>query len=283
MMFVDKILEWARNNGISSLYGSPEQINAMIQDTDFAASDGGTVLFCHLITDSETMDGRDTATVAVYFCRLCDFDFNGENLLPVQEELKDTGKQLLLNIERGNEMEYDGVRWQYGYDDYAENVAWVCLRVTLTASSADCTKAENVEDMVSPYFPAYYDSEDGKKAPLILDKQAGDYVIYYFVFRNYINPGFFNDVRLVYDDGVERNPVQTRNTFSGMITDEMIADETNPEEKRWLLFWKNYMPKPYLEPSYLWGARLLYDRNIGIPVKLIVNIDGVDISYRINR
>lgn len=142
MMFVDKILEWARNNGISAIYGSPEQVNAMMQETDFAASDGGTVLYCHLITDSETMDGRDTATVAVYFCRLCDFDFDGEGLLPLQEELKDTGKQLLLHIERGNEMAYDGVRWQYGYDDYAENVAWVCLRVTLTALAADCNPRE---------------------------------------------------------------------------------------------------------------------------------------------
>ena len=138
MMFVDKILTWARSNGILALYGSPEQVNAMMQATDFSASDGGTVLFCHLITDSETTDGRDTATVAVYFCRLCDFDFNGEGLLPVQDELKDTGKRLLLHIAQGNEMAYDGVRWQYGYDDYAENVAWVCLRVTLIALASDC-------------------------------------------------------------------------------------------------------------------------------------------------
>jgi hypothetical protein len=142
MMFIDRILAWARNNGISAIYGSPEQINAMMQDTDFSASEGGTVVFCHLITDSETTDGRDAATVAVYFCRLCDFDFDGEQLLPVQEELKDTGKQFLLHIERGNEMSYDGVRWQYGYDDYAENVAWVCMRVTLTALAADCNARE---------------------------------------------------------------------------------------------------------------------------------------------
>lgn len=142
MIFIDQILTWARNNGFYALYGSPEQVNGMITDTPFSSSQDGTVVFCHLITDSETIDGRDTATVAVYFCRLCDFDFDGENLLPVQEELKDTGKQLLLHIERGNMMAYDGVRWQYGYDDYAENVAWVCLRVTLTALSADCNPRE---------------------------------------------------------------------------------------------------------------------------------------------
>ena len=138
MIFIDKILQWGRDNGFSALYGTPEQVNEMMTSTDFGASQDGTVMYCHLITDSETESGRDSATVAVYLCRLCDFDFNGEDLLPVQEELKDTGKQLLHDIAIGNVMTYDGVRWQYGYDDYADNVAWVCLRVTLTALSADC-------------------------------------------------------------------------------------------------------------------------------------------------
>ena len=143
MIFVDKILEWARNNGYSALYGSPEQINEMMTSTDFGASRDGVVVFSHLITDSETTDSRDAATVAVYFCRLCDFDFDGENLLPQQEALKNIGKQMLRSIARGNVMTYEGVRWQYGYDDYAENVAWVCLRVTLEALTADCY---NIED-----------------------------------------------------------------------------------------------------------------------------------------
>lgn len=142
MMFVDKILTWARSNGISALYGTPEQINEMMTSTDFGTSRDGVVVFSHLITDSETIDGRDAATVAVYFCRLCDFDFNGENLLPQQEELKAIGKRMLHDIALGNVMAYDGVRWQYGYDDYAENVAWVCLRVTLTALAADCNARE---------------------------------------------------------------------------------------------------------------------------------------------
>jgi hypothetical protein len=142
MIFVDEIIKWARDNGFSALYGTPEQVNELMTSTDFGASQDGTVVYCHLITDSETDSGRDSATVAVYFCRLCDFDFNGEGLLPVQEELKNTGKRLLLHIERGNAMTYDGVRWQYGYDDYAENVAWVCMRVTLTALAADCNARE---------------------------------------------------------------------------------------------------------------------------------------------
>lgn len=137
-MFVDYILKWARERGYTAVYGSAEQVNEMLTDVPFADSKDGTVVVMHIVTDSATVDGRDRAVVAVYFASLCPFDFDGEALLPEQERLKSIGKELLNFIRTGNEMTYSDPRWQYGYDDYAENVAWVCLRVTLTASAADC-------------------------------------------------------------------------------------------------------------------------------------------------
>lgn len=142
MMFADEILRWARSNGFKAAYGTPEQVNEMFNDTPFASSKDGTVVFMHLVTDSTTIDGRDRAVVAVYFASLCDFDFNGEQLLPEQERLKSIGKELLNSIRTGNVMTYADPRWQYGYDDYAENVYWLCLRITLTASAADCVPLE---------------------------------------------------------------------------------------------------------------------------------------------
>lgn len=138
MMIVDKILYWARVRGYTAVYGSAEQVNEMLTDVDFAASKDATAVIMHLVTDSATVDGKDSAVVAVYFAGLCDFDFGGESLLPEQERLKEIGKELLNDIRTGNEMTYSDPRWQYGYDDYAENVCWACLRVTLTASAADC-------------------------------------------------------------------------------------------------------------------------------------------------
>ena len=138
MMIVDKILDWARGRGYTAVYGSAEQVNEMLNNTPFSASNDATAVIMHLVTDSATVDGKDTSVVAVYFASLCDFDFDGESLLPEQERLKGIGKELLNDIRTGNEMTYNDPRWQYGYDDYAENVCWVCLRVTLTASAADC-------------------------------------------------------------------------------------------------------------------------------------------------
>lgn len=174
MMTVDKILEWARGRGYTAVYGSAWQINEMLTDVDFAASKDATAVIMHLVTDSATVDGKDTAVVAVYFASLCDFDFDGEQLLPEQERLKGIGKELLNDIRTGNEMTYNDPRWQYGYDDYAENVCWVCLRVTLTASAADCVPL-SPEPPTPPPGPEY-------------DIFCPQYVSRYANYRAYPNP-----------------------------------------------------------------------------------------------
>lgn len=154
MMIVDDILNWARGRGYTAVYGSAEQVNEMLNNTPFADSKDGTAVIMHLVTDSATVDGHDRAVMAVYFASLCDFDFDGESLLPEQERLKGIGKELLNDIRTGNVMTYSDPRWQYGYDDYAENVAWVCLRVTLTASAADCVPL-SPEPPTPPTPPTY--------------------------------------------------------------------------------------------------------------------------------
>ena len=152
-MFVNYILQWARDKGYAAVYGSPEQVNEMLTLVPFASSQDGTAVIMHLVTDSETVDGHDRAVVAVYFDSLCPFDFDGESLLSEQERLKNIGKDLLNDIRTGNTIAYEYPRWQYGYDDYAENVCWVCLRVTLTALAADCVPIPMPEPPVLEMIP----------------------------------------------------------------------------------------------------------------------------------
>lgn len=154
-MFVDYILQWARDKGYAAVYGSPEQVNEMLTNVPFASSQDGTAVIMHLVADSETYNGHDRAIVAVYFASLCPFDFDGESLLPEQERLKNIGKNLLNDIRTGNALAYEYPRWQYGYDDYAENVCWVCLRFTITASAADCVPLPTPPTPPTPTTPAY--------------------------------------------------------------------------------------------------------------------------------
>ena len=173
-MFVDYILQWARNNGYKAVYGSPEQVNEMLTNVPFADSNDGTAVIMHLVADSETYNGHDRAILAVYFASLCHFDFNGESLLPEQERLKNIGKDLLNDIRTGNVLAYEYPRWQYGYDDYAENICWVCLRVTLTALAADCVpmpmpEPPTLEMTPLPDFSAEVLSFNGYSNPIERD------------------------------------------------------------------------------------------------------------------
>lgn len=139
MKIIQGILELLRSKGFETRYGTANQINDFFTDVDFSQSFESTGAYMHLITSMETVDGRDRAEVAVYFARLCDFDFDGEKLLPVQDDMKGYGMELLRGIRCGNELKVVGhARWQFGYDDFAENLCWVCMRVTIEDAVAEC-------------------------------------------------------------------------------------------------------------------------------------------------
>lgn len=139
MKIIQRTLELLRVKGFATRYGTAHQLNDFFTDVDFSQSKDNTAAYMHLITAMESYDGKDRAEVAVYFARLCDFDFDGESLLPAQEEMKGYGEELLRSIACGNEMKIIGrARWQFGYDDFAENVCWVCMRVTVEDMAAFC-------------------------------------------------------------------------------------------------------------------------------------------------
>lgn len=139
MKIIQGILELLRSKGFETRYGTAHQLNDFFTDVDFSQSFESTGAYMHLITSMETVNGRDRAEVAVYFARLCDFDFDGEKLLPVQDEMKGYGMELLRGIRCGNELKVVGhARWQFGYDDFAENLCWVCMRVTIEDAVAEC-------------------------------------------------------------------------------------------------------------------------------------------------
>lgn len=140
MMFVPEILKYLRSRGVTSIYGSPNQVNRAMQEVKFANSTNKTIAFVYLIDELQQVNGYEQANIGVYFARLCPFDFNGEDLLAAQEEMKGYGYALLYHLDSGNEITYDStyVRWQFGYSDYAENVAWACMRATLYARAAEC-------------------------------------------------------------------------------------------------------------------------------------------------
>lgn len=164
MKAISQINQWSSDNGYAFMYGNPAHINRMMHDTDFSSSTDNTAVYCYLITSADTIEAHDRVTVGVFFARLCDFDFNPTSLLSVQEDLMETGKKMLADIANGNIVGYEEpVRWQFGYDDFAENVAWVCARVTFIDLASDCTEREaddiyiHVDGLAMEYGNAVYE------------------------------------------------------------------------------------------------------------------------------
>lgn len=139
MNIIQNLLRLLRDAGFETRYGTAYQINEYLTDVDFSQSRGETVAYMHLITSLSSVNGRERGEFAVYLARLCDFDFNGEELLDVQQELKGYGEELIRSATCGNEVRVIGnARWQFGYDDFAENVCWACLRLTVESTTEEC-------------------------------------------------------------------------------------------------------------------------------------------------
>ena len=152
MIFVDDILSWFRARGYAAQYGSLAQLNEQLTSVDYSASTDGFAAFVRLIGDQRTVDGHDTCDIAVHLSWLCPLDFDGETLLSTQETAKGVLKDWLHSLEQGNAVTVNGdARWQFGYDDFAENVAWVAVRVTLTDAAGDCVPLGGGEGDDYPY------------------------------------------------------------------------------------------------------------------------------------
>lgn len=139
MIFVDDILTYFRGLGHAAEYGTLAKLNEQLTNVDYAASTDGMVAFVRLIGEQRTVDGHDQCDIAVHLSWLCPLDFDGETMLSTQEQAKGTLKAWINHLRGGNTVTVsEDARWQFGYDDFAENVAWVAVRVTLTAAAADC-------------------------------------------------------------------------------------------------------------------------------------------------
>ena len=124
--------------GIEFRYGNPAQINEYLQHVDYSATAGGVAAYCYLLTDTEYTNGKEGGNVAVFFSTLIDFDFDGQQALNTTDICKAKAKEFLQKVAESNLIRYEGARFQYGYDDFAENVAWCAVRAYFEDMVPDC-------------------------------------------------------------------------------------------------------------------------------------------------
>lgn len=135
---IQQIKQIITDLGIAFRYGNTAQINEYLQHVDYSATAGGVAAYCYLLTDTEYTNGKEGGNVAVFFSTLIDFDFDGQQTLNATDICKAKAKEFLQKVAESNLIRYEGARFQYGYDDFAENVAWCAVRAYFEDMVPDC-------------------------------------------------------------------------------------------------------------------------------------------------
>lgn len=152
---IEKIKAIIESMGIPFRYGNPSQINYYLNNVDYAAAPDGVAAYCYLLTDSEYVNGKERATIAVFFSKLIDFDFSGSDADSVTDDCKVKAKEFLHQVEIGNSLTYQDARFQYGYNDFAENVAWCAVRAVFEVSEADCWPWKSLKAIIPSISGGY--------------------------------------------------------------------------------------------------------------------------------
>ena len=153
---IERIKAIIDDMGVPFRYGNPSQINYYLNNVDYSAAPDGVAAFCYLVTDSEYVNGKERATIAVFFSKLIDFDFNGSDAVSVTDTCKEKAKQFIHAVEVGNSLTCSEVRFQYGYNDFAENVAWCAVRAVFEVSESDCWPLPDYRPSEVVLVPDYY-------------------------------------------------------------------------------------------------------------------------------
>ena len=134
--------------GMTFNYGNPSQINYYLHNTDYSQSVDNITAFCYLLTDANYENGKTRATIAVFFSKLMDFDFDASQAIAVQKDCEDKAKEFLNIVAQGNILRYSDARFQYGYNDFAENVGWCAVRAVFEVMTPDCVPWKQMKALI---------------------------------------------------------------------------------------------------------------------------------------
>lgn len=124
--------------GYTFAVGDMRQLNLHINDIDFSASNGGVVVCCNNITE-EYYEDRTNAIVALYLCKMMPFDFDSYDTVAEQMNVRDHAHVILQAFKNDNVVDYSNARITYGFNEFADNVLYCCVRMRVVSLAAEYT------------------------------------------------------------------------------------------------------------------------------------------------
>lgn len=124
--------------GYTFAVGDMRQLNRHINDIDFSSSHEGVVVCCNNINE-EYYEDRTSAIVSLYFCKMMPFDFDSYDTVSEQMKVRDHAHIILQAFKTDNVVDYSNARITYGFDEFADNVLYCCVRMRVESLAAENT------------------------------------------------------------------------------------------------------------------------------------------------
>ncbi|CAB5225808.1 hypothetical protein UFOVP756_8 [uncultured Caudovirales phage] len=136
MSLISKLKNEVEAFGLQFLYDSAGGINRMIDNADY--TEDKCVVYSFLLSQSQFIDGKETAQIGVFFSKLTDFDFDSIENDAIQQACKEIAFEFIKYLAKGNVFTVGAITLNYFYDEFEANLTGVAVNTTFTETVGLC-------------------------------------------------------------------------------------------------------------------------------------------------
>lgn len=136
MSLISKLKQQVEAFGLEFHYDSGAGLNQLLDNADY--SNDKCVTYAFLLSASDFEDGKESATIGLFFSKLTDFDFDSLENDTLQQECKEIAFEFIKSINAGNVFSLGAIKLNYFYDEFAVNVTGVAINTTFSETVGLC-------------------------------------------------------------------------------------------------------------------------------------------------
>lgn len=135
-MIVDKIKTVLQEIGVSQLYGNVYELNVFVGKHDFR--NNGKLAYISRLSDSKIVDGKERATLTIFFLDIANWDADSDEVYDVQRGCYSMCVDFLNSINKGNSLVIYDQRIQYVYEKTDDILCGVAVLVDIEEQVGIC-------------------------------------------------------------------------------------------------------------------------------------------------
>ena len=142
MSLISKLKSEIESFGLAFYYDSKGGLDQLLSYADYSGDK--CVAYAFLLSNTTFTDGKESATIGVFFSKITEFDFETiENDL-IQQSCKEIAFNFLQRLQSGNIFTVGNVTLNYFFDEFSINITGVGISTTFTESVGLCTDYQPV-------------------------------------------------------------------------------------------------------------------------------------------